>query len=830
MKNEEVKFLTDAQLKAEIERCEFCEEKPCRDACPAHCSPADFIMAVSRFEPSDFERAAALIYSANPLGGICGAVCPDRHCMAACSRKAFDNPVNIPAVQATIIEKAKSLKMLPPFKIEEQKSQSVAVIGGGPAGLGASAALAQMGYAVTIFEKSKRLGGMCRLIPDKRLPKSVLDSDIEFILSLGNISVESGYDVKLPESLLNEGFDAVLVSSGLDIPFSLKIKGIENSIDWISFLSSEDNINLKGKNVAIIGGGAVAVDCAIVSRLRGARKIELFALEKLSELPLTKKEFDELLEYRINISTRTRLTKVVKKERRLHFRTIKVDLKEGERFHPSLVRDIKGTEQNRDDFDIIVQSIGARGSFELTKKKGIFYAGDLLNGPKTVVEAVASGKNAALRIDAFLRKEKCQRNARDTKSFYILKGLIKTPVGLNTRFFNREIISPFILSAAPPSDGYEQMKKAYEAGWAGGVMKTTFDDVPIHIPSEYMFAFSKNTYANCDNVSAHPLDRVASEAERLIKEFPDRLTMVSTGGPVTGRDEEDMKVWQSNTKKLEDAGVYGIEYSLSCPQGGDGTKGDIVSQDSELTARIVDWVMQVSNPAVPKLFKLTAAVTSIYPIVSAIKEVFKMYPDKPAGITLANTFPTMAFRKGNRRRWEEGIIVGMSGEGVLPISYLTLANVSKMSVEVSGNGGPMNYKAAADFIALGVNTVQFCTIVMKYGYGIIDDLMMGVSYLMKNRGFNSISELRGAALPDPIIPFMELPVRKRISQVNNKLCQHCGNCTRCPYLAISLNNKKVPVTDPSRCIGCSICVQKCFSGALYMRDRTEEELKMLSEK
>ncbi|MCX7959035.1 MAG: endolytic transglycosylase MltG [Deltaproteobacteria bacterium] len=111
MTKKEIKFLTDAQLLSEIERCEFCEEKPCKKACPADCSPADFIMAVKKFYNSDFERAAALIYSANPLGGICGAVCPDRHCMAACSRKTFDNPVNIPAVQATIIEKAKEMNL-----------------------------------------------------------------------------------------------------------------------------------------------------------------------------------------------------------------------------------------------------------------------------------------------------------------------------------------------------------------------------------------------------------------------------------------------------------------------------------------------------------------------------------------------------------------------------------------------------------------------------------------------------------------------------------------------------------------------------------------------
>ena len=828
MKEQKVMFLTDAQLKSEIERCEFCEEKPCQDACPAHCSPADFIMAVKRFLPSDFERSAALIYSANPLGGVCGAVCPDRHCMAACSRKKFDRPINIPAVQATIIEKAKRMKVLPAFMIEEQKPFNVAIVGGGPAGLGAAASLAQMGYNVTIFEKSDRLGGMCNLIPDSRLDRSVLQSDIEFILSLGNISVKTKTEVGSVRELLNE-YDAILVTTGLDRPHSLNVKGIENTIDWMRFLKDYKSLRIKGKNVAIIGGGAVAVDCAIVARESGARHIELFALESLSELPLTKREFEELIEYNIQVSNRTRITGISRSRSKFSLMTVKVSLDEGEKFHPSLIKDIRGSEQRRDGFDIVVQSIGARGSISVENIKGIFYAGDLVNGPKTVVEAVASGKNAAMKVDAFIRRVKSERIKKDTKSFHILKGLVKTPVPLNTKFFSKEIISPFILSAAPPSDGYDQMKKAYEAGWAGGVMKTAFDNVPIHIPSEYMFAFSRSTYANCDNVSAHPLDRVAKEVERLVKEYPDRLTMASTGGPVTGRDEEDMKVWQSNTRKLENAGAMAIEYSLSCPQGGDGTKGDIVSQDAELTAKIIDWVMSASNPEVPKLFKLTAAVTSIYPIINAIKEVFRRHPGQKAGITLANTFPTLAFRKGKKERWEEGIIVGMSGEGVLPISYLTLANASKLNVEISGNGGPMDYKAAADFLALGVNTVQFCTIVMKYGYGVINDLMMGLSYLMKSRNFNSVEELRGAALPDPIRPFMELPSEKKISQVIEALCTGCGNCTRCPYLAITLNKKKIPETDPSRCIGCSICVQKCFAGALYMRERTEREKRMLKE-
>ena len=149
-----------------------------------------------------------------------------------------------------------------------------------------------------------------------------------------------------------------------------------------------------------------------------------------------------------------------------------------------------------------------------------------------------------------------------------------------------------------------------------------------------MWVFNGKTFGNCDNVSEHSIDRVCEEVQHLIKEFPDRLTMASTGGPVTGNDESDKAGWQSNTRKLENAGVMGIEYSLSCPQGGDGTHGDIVAQNAELTAKIIDWVMQISNPEIPKLFKLTSAVTAIVPIIKAVKSIFDRYPEKKAGITL----------------------------------------------------------------------------------------------------------------------------------------------------------------------------------------------------
>jgi len=824
-------IMTKHQLQAELLRCEYCEEKPCKAACPANCSPADFIMAARVGNPSDFKRSAGEIMRNNPLGGVCGMVCPDKFCMAACTHKKFDGAINIPFVQATVVELAKRMGSLPKLNVPASNGKKVAVVGGGPAGLGAASALAQMGYAVDIFESRDRLGGMLNLIPEKHLDQKAVETDIEFLLACGAIQVKTGIKIEDPKSLLAQGYNAVCVAVGLWKPITLGIENEDLAIKMVDLLSNPAEYSFEGR-AAVIGGGATALDCAITAKERGAQHVELFMLEKLSEMPLAAKERKELIDLDIEVNGRIRVSKIRKEGKRISgIETVKVQLPDGQPFSPANVRDLGGTESARNDIHTIIIAIGMRSTLPREQVAGVFYAGDMLTGPSTVVEAVASGKNAALQIDAYLQHKERPIIEKATKSTYALPGYNAVPVSLETEFFGRKIQSPYLLSASPVTDGLEQMTKAYQAGWAGAIMKTAFDNVPIHIPAEYMFTFSPYTYANADNVSGHPLDRVCREVEQLVKKWPERLTMASTGGPVTGHDESDAKGWQSNTRKLEAAGAMGIEYSLSCPQGGDGTEGDIVSQNAALTAKIIGWIMEVGNPDIPKLFKLTAAVTSIIPILRAIRQVLAKYPDNKAGVTLANSFPTLAFRPAadSSPKWDEGVVVGMSGEGVTPISYLSLAQAVPEGIEISGNAGPMNYKAAMDFLALGVKTVQFCTIAMKHGVGIIEELESGTAFLMQARGIRSVRELIGIAQPHPIMDFMALSPVKKVSDANRELCVSCGNCARCPYLAITLDEQRLPWTDPAKCIGCSICAQKCFVGAIAMRVRTPEELAALKE-
>lgn len=823
-------YLTDAQLKAEMDRCLYCAEKPCMKACPSNCSPADFIMAAKQGGDKDYGRAAEMILKSNPLGQMCGLTCPDQFCMKACSRKGFDSPIKIPAVQAAILEKARKLNAIAVPEKVGSNGKNVAVVGAGPAGMAAVAVLARKGYSVTVFEGSDKVGGAAKLIPEARLPQAVIEKDWDFIKTFGDITLKMNHRVANPVDLLKDGYDGVIVAVGEPHTAKMGIPGEDLAVSFMDYLKEPEKYKTAG-NVAVLGGGAVATDCAVTAKDTGAENVEMFVRRRVSDMRLTGEERSWLMDKSIDITSMTRVEKIEKTGDTYTLYTCKT------RFNGTKLEDIPETTIKRPDFAHVIMAVGSKADPK-TEAEKVIYAGDCNHGGSTIVEAVASGKNAANELHAAITGEVqetvCPVSkvvSYKAKSCTVVEGVEKNPVDLTTDFFGVfKLRNPFLLSAAPHTDGYEQMDAAMKAGWAGGVMKTAFDvktSADIHIPAGYMFKFSDATYANCDNVSDHPIDHVCKEIEALRKKWPDRLIMGSTGGPVTGNDEHDRAGWQSNTKKMENAGSIAVEYSLSCPQGGDGTDGDIVSQNAALTAKIIDYVMEVSDPNVPKMFKLTGAVTSIVPIIRAIQEVFAKYPNKKAGITLANSFPSLTWRErtdGSEGKWDQGVNVGSLGRGVLPVSYLTLANAGKTGIEISGNGGPQSYMEAANFLALGVKNVQFCSIAFKYGIDIIKELESGLSNLLQARGLKSVKELIGIAQPNPITDFMALSPVKQIPECNPELCQHCGNCTHCGYMAVSKGPEGYPVFDPTKCVGCTFCTKICFAGALKMRDRKPDEI------
>eukprot|EP00163_Fabomonas_tropica_P030522 TRINITY_DN693_c0_g1_i2.p1 TRINITY_DN693_c0_g1~~TRINITY_DN693_c0_g1_i2.p1 ORF type:complete len:697 (-),score=113.82 TRINITY_DN693_c0_g1_i2:61-2151(-) len=606
--------------------------------------------------------------------------------------------------------------------------------------------------------------------------------------------------------------------------------------------------------VAIIGGGAVAVDCATTALRRGAKRAVIFYRRSAREMPIDDDERRELYNFGVEIVQRTVPHKVgINAQGQVdNLHTHRVAMRHRDTGATGMVK-VEGSESQWSDITGVILAIGLYtdhkpSDIHSDAKRGVFYAGDYVNGASTAVEACAFGKNIAQVVHAHLQKSLGTRDgvavdtagaaldmSKPTKSHVsIWPPGMDYPVPLTTDFFGYTLPNPFILSASPLTDGYEECKLALDAGWAGVVLKTCFDDVPIHIPDRYMTKMGPLTYGNCDNVSGRTLTEQCQDIQRLVAEYPDRVIIGGTGGPVSADLKCDKEGWQSNTRKLEQAGAHAVEYSLSCPQGGDGSEGDIVSQNAKLTATIIDWVMEISDPKIPKLFKLSAAVTSIQVIIQAVVDVLARYPDKLGGITLANSFPSADFRDpgaqdlGNdTRQWPGAAVFGMAGAGVRNISYLTLANAAPLGVTISGNGGVMSYENAANFMALGCNSVQLCTLPSVQGIHCIDDLCGGLSYYMESMGKSSIADLRGCALPNPLVDFMDLRYEKEIATLAHPdACVSCGNCTRCPAGAITLDIEDMkPTIDPSKCIGCTMCVLKCPTSALGMTKRDEAQAK-----
>ena len=831
----EFRYLTDAEFAAEISSCLNCEEKPCKTACPCDCSPFDFILA-TKLDDGNVARAAGEIMSKNPLGGVCGVVCPDRFCVNACVRKDLDKPVDIPAVQAYIMRKARDKNLFFGVwnkDVQKRSHKSCAIVGGGPSGLSCAAVLGRKGFSVTILEQRETLGGSLYSIPTSRLPRKMIEEDASFITSQGDIRVE--LNTKVDDlAVLQEKFDAVCVCTGLSNARTLDIEGEDCCIQAMDFLWNRfaKTNDVKNKNIAIVGGGPVAVDVARVCREQGASAVSLIYRRREKDMNITQKERDCLLQLGADV-----LSKMV------------VDHVEGDAMNKTVSkvfvkrcrldgRKIKTSESTLlfDEFDKVILSIGnvPQKLEQNSKKRNVLFVGDYINGASTVVEASAFGKEAAKAISKFLDEgSSLQDIGRVRKSNVVLKGYIEQPVDLKVEFFGLTLENPFLLSASPLTDNLDMCKKALRCGWAGLILKTAFSQQYIHVPGEYMAKMNEQTYGNCDNVSALPLETQCETLKLLMKEFPEKLIITSTGGSLTGNDETDCASWVKNTKMIEDSGGRVIEYSLSCPQGGEGSEeGAICSQSESMTMKVIGWVLKHTNPKVAKMFKLTAAVSSMSRIAISVKKVFDEYPKALAGITLANSFPSLEMKEKedveHGKWWKEGRIVGMAGSGVLPITKNALASVEPYHLIVSGNGGVFSANDAVDLLSLNCKTLQLCTAPSILGVSYVRHLTSSLSHLLKNKGFSSIQELQKHCSAVPTVTeFMDLSHEKKIPFVDKNACISCGNCTRCPYNAIEMDiEDMVPKINPALCVGCSMCVLKCPSKALFMRKRTDQERKL----
>lgn len=432
---------TKEQAIDEANRCLNCKHKPCVGGCPV---AIDIPAFIAKIKEADFEGAYEILTKSSSLPAVCGRVCPqETQCESKCVRGIKGEPVAIGRLERFVadwhMQHAEAEAKRP-----EPNGHKVAVIGAGPAGLTCAGDLAKKGYDVTIFEALHTPGGVLVYgIPEFRLPKEIVRKEIDTLRELGvtimtNMVIGKVLSV---DELFDDGFEAVFIGSGAGLPRFMNIEG-ENLNGVYSANEFLTRVNLmkaykKGsatpvktvKNVAVVGGGNVAMDAARCAKRLGAENVYIVYRRSMDEMPARKEEVEHAEEEGIIFKTLNNPTKILGDENDFvtGMECVKMELGEPDESGRRRPVVVEGSEHVL-DVDTVIMSIGtspnpliknttsgletnkrgciiAEDDSGLTTKKGVYAGGDAVTGAATVILAMGAGKNAAAAIDEYIQSK-----------------------------------------------------------------------------------------------------------------------------------------------------------------------------------------------------------------------------------------------------------------------------------------------------------------------------------------------------------------------------------------------------------------------------------------
>lgn len=417
---------------------------PCQVACPISTDVQGYVALIAQ---ERFDDALKLIRETNPFPSVCGRICT-HPCESACRRTQVDEAVAIRGLKRFAAEAGKARKL---SDVRSRKSEAkrkhptpdtrhptakVAVIGAGPAGLSCAHDLALLGHKVTVFEALPVAGGMLRVgIPDYRLPKMVLENEINQIKDLG-VEIKTNHPIGEKETISDlldkKGYKAVFVATGAHRSLKLQVKGanlkgVTTSLDFLKKVNLGSRVEV-GNRVAVIGGGNTAIDCARTAFRLGAKEVTIVYRRSRKEMQAQPGEIDEALAEGVKIEFLSMPTRLVGRNSKVAaLECVKMKLGSPDETGRRRPVKIEGSE-HQFPVDMVISALGQNidASF-LTKKDtvllnprgliradrrttatsrdDVFAAGDCVTGPATATEAIAAGKRGAYAIDMCLRGE-----------------------------------------------------------------------------------------------------------------------------------------------------------------------------------------------------------------------------------------------------------------------------------------------------------------------------------------------------------------------------------------------------------------------------------------
>ncbi len=386
--------------------------------------------------------------------------------------------------------------------------------------------------------------------------------------------------------------------------------------------------------------------------------------------------------------------------------------------------------------------------------------------------------------------------------------------------------NPFWLASAPPTNSGYQIMKAFDTGWGGAVWKTL--GVPVvNVSSRYGSVNYRDKrmvgFNNIELITDRPLRDNLREISEVKKRFPDHAVIASL--MVETREE-----WHNIVRDVENAGADGIELNFGCPHGMcERGMGSAVGQEPKVLQTIVEWVKEVAK--VPVITKLTPNISDITRPARAARA------GGSDAISLINTiqsivgvdidqfvpYPIVDGKSTNG---------GYCGPAVKPIALNMVKNCAQhpeVDLPISGIGGVENWRDAVEFILLGATSVQVCTAVMHFGFGIIRDLKSGLERYMDEKGFKTIEDFRGKALPN-VKHWEDLNLKYKVTaSIDESKCIGCQLCyTACEdgaHQAIALSTdpaNRIPSIIDENCVGCNLCSLVCpVEGCITMERRDD---------